>query len=89
MPTTVIEGRFEVRLISHQSLRQYMGFRGYSIRKLAARVGCSHSTIGFLVKGTRKNTRPEIARRIAEALDCPVEALFAASISQVSREITA
>lgn len=75
-----------MRLISPQALAQYMRFRKYTVRSLAKRVGCSHSTIGFLVKGTRKNTNPEIARNIAEALDCPVEALFVATVSPVSRE---
>ncbi|AFV89396.1 HTH_XRE domain-containing protein [Acidipropionibacterium acidipropionici ATCC 4875] len=78
-----------MRLISPEALRQYMSFRHYSVRGLAARVGCSHSTIGFLIKGTRKNTKPEIACKIAEALDCPVDALFVAKVSHVSREVAA
>jgi len=86
---TVIEGRLDVRLVSPDALRQYMQFRHYTVRGLATKVGCSHSTIGFLVKGTRKNTRPEIACKIAEALDCPVDALFVAKVSHVSREIAA
>lgn len=76
-----------MRLISPEALRQYMQFRHYTVRGLAAKVGCSHSTIGFLIKGTRKNTRPEIAYKIAEALDCPVDALFVAKVSHFSREV--
>lgn len=81
------ERRFEVRLISPQALRQYMAFRRYTIRSLAKRIGCSHSTIGHLVSGARKNVSPRIARSIAEALDCPVESLFVPRMSSVQREV--
>ena len=76
-----------MRLISHEALRQYMKYRGYTVRGLAAKVGCSHSTIGFLLTGDVKTVRPEWATRIAKALDCPVDALFAAKVSTVSREV--
>lgn len=78
-----------MRLISPQALRQYMAYRRLTIRSLAKRAGCSHSTIGHLVTGARKNVNPKIARGIAEALDCPVESLFVASISYVARESAA
>lgn len=84
---TATERRLEVRLISPQALRQYMAFRQYTIRSLAKRVGCSHSTIGHLTTGARKNASPRIARGIAEALDCPVESLFAPRRSSVQREV--
>lgn len=84
-----IEGRLEVRLISAEALRQYMKFRGMNIRELAERAGVSHSTIGFLTKGTRKTCRPDTARTIAKALDCPVESLFVAKLSHVAREVAA
>ncbi len=70
------EGRLDVRLISAQALRQYMGFRGYSVRSLAAKVGVSHGTIGWLTSGQRSTTKPATATAIAKALDCPVDALF-------------
>lgn len=82
-----IERRFEVRLISPDALRQYMKFRKFTIRGLAARVGCSRTLIGFLVKGTRRTCGPEIANGIAEALDCPLDALFAPRVSSVQREV--
>lgn len=81
-----VERRFEVRLISPDALRSYMQFRGFTIRSLAKRVGCPHSTIGFLVKGTRPGCRPDTAVAIAKALDCPVESLFRARVSSVTRE---
>lgn len=82
----VQERRFEVKLISPDALRQYMKFRGYTMRSLADRVGCSHSLIGFLCKGDVRTCRPEYAKAIAKALDCPVESLFVAKVSTVSRE---
>lgn len=89
MAHTIIEGRLDVRLISPQALAQYMQYRGFTARSLAQRVGCSHSTIGFLMKGTRRNTSPTTAKAIAKALDCPVESLFVVKVSHVSREVAA
>ena len=70
------EGRLDLRLISAQALRQYMEFRGHSVRTLAAKVGVSHGTIGWLTSGNRDTTKIQTAQKIAKALDCPVEALF-------------
>jgi len=75
-PAPLYEGRLDVRLISAQALRQYMGFRGHSVRSLATKVGVSHGTIGWLTSGQRNTTKPDTARAIAKALDCPVDALF-------------
>lgn len=70
------EGRLDVRLISAQALRQYMTFRGHSVRSLASKVGVSHGTIGWLTSGQRNTTKAQTAKAIAKALDCPVESLF-------------
>lgn len=75
-PAPLYEGRLDVRLISAQALTQYMAFRGLTVRSLAAKVGVSHGTIGWLTSGQRTTTKPETAKRIAKALDCPVESLF-------------
>jgi DNA-binding XRE family transcriptional regulator len=83
----IIERRFDVKLISPEALRSYMLFRDFTIRSLAEKVGCSHATIGFLVKGTRTTCRPTTARSIAKALNCPVDALFMARTSTVQREV--
>ena len=69
-------GRLDVKLISAQALRQYMSFRGYSVRSLATKVGVSHGSIGWLTSGQRNTTKPATAKAIAKALDCPVESLF-------------
>jgi transcriptional regulator with XRE-family HTH domain len=79
------EGRLDVRLISAQALRQYMEFRGHSVRSLAAKVGVSHGTIGWLTSGQRTTTKPETAKRIAKALDCPVQSLFVPIVVHGSR----
>lgn len=83
--TPLYEGRLDVRLISAQALRQYMTFRGYSVRSLAKRVGVSHGSIGWLTSGQRTTTKPETAKAIAKALDCPVESLFVPVVVNVSR----
>jgi len=84
-PVPLYEGRLDVRLISAQALRQYMGFRGFSVRSLATKVGVSHGTIGWLTSGQRTTTKPETAKRIAKALDCPVESLFVPIVVRGSR----
>jgi transcriptional regulator with XRE-family HTH domain len=84
-PAPLYEGRLDVRLISAQALRQYMEFRNHSVRSLAAKVGVSHGTIGWLTSGQRTTTKPETAKRIARALDCPVESLFVPIVVRGSR----
>lgn len=74
-----------MRLISAQALKQYMEYRGYSVRSLAAKVGVSHGTIGWLTSGQRKTTKGDTAKRIAKALDCPVNALFVATVVHGAR----
>ena len=84
-PIPLYEGRLDVRLISAQALRQYMQFRGYSVRSLAAKVGVSHGSIGWLTSGQRSTTKVATAKKIAKALDCPVDALFAPIVVHGSR----
>ena len=81
-----LERRFDVQLISHESLAGYMAFRGHTVRTLAKQVGVSHALIGFLRSGHRRSCSPRTARAIAAALNCPVEALFVPRVSTVARE---
>lgn len=74
--TPLYEGRLDVKLKSPQALRQYMEFRGQTVRSLAAKVGVSHGTIGWLTSGKRSTTKVSTAKGIAKALDCPVDFLF-------------
>lgn len=76
-----------MRLISAQALRQYMEFRGYSVRSLAAKVGVAHGTIGWLTSGQRSTTKVATAKKIAKALDCPVDALFVPELVHGSRTV--
>ena len=88
-PAPLYEGRLDVRLISAAALRQYMAFRGYSVRSLAAKVGVSHGTIGWLTSGQRSTTKPATAKAIAKALDCPVDALFVPIVVHGTRTVVA
>lgn len=85
----VIERRVDVQLISSDALRTYMQFRALTVRKLAKAAGCSPATVGHLRSGARKTCQPQTARAIAEALGAPVEALFVARLSNISREVAA
>lgn len=79
-------GVFYVELISTDALRQYMKYRGYSVKGLADRIGVSKATIGHLHAGGRKTVGPEIAKSIERALDAPVGSLFLPKVSPVSRD---
>lgn len=83
----VIEGRFEVKLISSVALAQFMKHRGHTVRSLAAAVGCSRSLIGHLRSGERDTCHPDTAKKIERALDAPVGSLFVANVSHVAREV--
>lgn len=65
-----------MKLKSAQALRQYMEFRGHTVRGLAAKIGVSHGTVGWLTSGKRSTTKVSTAKAIAKALDCPVDFLF-------------
>lgn len=84
-----IEGRFEVRVISHLAFAQYMKHRGFTVRSLAAALGGDQyrSTIGHLRSGKRSTCDPDLARRIEKVLDAPRDSLFVPLVSRVSREV--
>lgn len=65
-----------MRLISHRRLAAAMVYRGMSVRDLAIRVGAHRATIGHLRSGKRSYCDPTVARRIAKALDYPIDELF-------------
>jgi transcriptional regulator with XRE-family HTH domain len=80
-----MEGRFWVKLISREALKQYMKHRGFTIRSLAARVGCSRALIGHLCSGERATCMPATARAVEKALDAPAGSLFVPQVSSVVR----
>lgn len=83
----VVERRLDVRLISAAALAQYMTYREMSVRELATRVGCSHSTIGHLRSGKRSYIDKDWAKKIEKVLDAPRGSLFMAELSSVTRDV--
>ena len=72
-----------MRLQSPDLLRSLMEDerRNFSMSRLARYAGCSKSFISHLTSGRKKTCTPDLAERIAEALDVPVELLFVPSAS--------
>lgn len=72
-----IERRLYVR-VNRQALRQWMAYRGLTIRQLAAstRPRISSSTVGHLASGHRTTCSPETARAVERALDVPSGSIF-------------
>ena len=72
---------------SPAALAQAMTFRNYSVRTLAKAVGVNRSTIGHLRSGERRNCDAELAKRIAAAVQMPLDFLFAARPSTDQRDV--
>lgn len=87
MKTT--QWRLDMKLRDPRMLRQYMQYKDMTIRQVAKEAGVSPATIGHLLTGERKGSRPENARKIEEALGCPPGLLFDALASNVQREVAA
>ena len=74
-----------MRLQSANTLRALMGQRGFSLDRMARYAGCSKGFISHLLAGRKTTCTPELALRIAEALDVPLDLLFVPSVSAPSR----
>lgn len=73
-----------MKLSSPELLRATMARRNISMSTLARYAGCSKSMIGHLCKGAdggKTSCSPDLAERIAEALDVPRELLFVERVS--------
>lgn len=70
-----------MKLQSKDTLLALIGQRRFSYERLARYAGCSKSFISHLTSGRKSTCTPELAHRIAEALEVPVEVLFVASES--------
>jgi len=70
-----------MKLQSSDTLRALMSQRGFSYERLARYAGCSKSFISHLTTGRKRTCTPQLAARIAEALDIPLEILFVESAS--------
>lgn len=77
-------GLKQVRLHSGDTLRALMRQRGYSMAQLGTRVGCSKAFIHGLCSGLKHSCSPQLGARIAEALDAPVDLLFAVSPEKIN-----
>jgi transcriptional regulator with XRE-family HTH domain len=65
-----------MELSSPEMLAATIRRRGLSLADLARQSGCSKSMVGHLVTGHKTACSPELAGRIAGALDVPLELLF-------------
>jgi transcriptional regulator with XRE-family HTH domain len=65
-----------MKLRSAEVLRAFMKQKGFSTQRLATYSGCSKSFVGFLATERKTSCTKQLADRISEALDVPVEVLF-------------
>lgn len=70
-----------MRLQSPDTLRALMAQRSFSMERLARYSGCSKSFVSHLTAGRKTTCTPELAERIAEALEVPLEILFVPQVS--------
>lgn len=70
-----------MRLQSTDTLRALMAQRNFSMERLARYSGCSKSMVSHLTSGRKSTCSPELAERIAEALEVPLTILFVPSVS--------
>lgn len=75
-----------MRLQSPDTLRALMAQRNFSMERLARYSGCSKSFVSHLTAGRKGTCTPELAGRIAEALEVPLEILFVPSVSSTHRD---
>lgn len=65
-----------MQLSSPEMLTATIRRRGFSLADLARQCGCSKSMVGHLTTGHKTTCTPDLAERIAAALDVPLELLF-------------
>lgn len=70
-----------MKLRSAEILVAFMRQKDFSMERLARYAGCSKSMISHLTSARKTSCTPELAERLAEALDVPREALFDARTS--------
>jgi transcriptional regulator with XRE-family HTH domain len=76
-----------MRLTSPDTLRALMAQRGLSYETLARYAGCSKSFVSHLTSGRKNTCTPQLAERIAEALQVPLAIIFVPSASAVGGQI--
>ena len=65
-----------MRLTSPDTLHALIRQRRLSLAHVARRAGCSKGFVSHLLSGRRSSCSPDLARRIAVALDVPLDLLF-------------
>lgn len=70
-----------MKLASSDTLKALMEQRRFSHEQMARYAGCSRGFISHLTAGRKSSCTPQLAQRIAEALDVPLEVLFVPRIS--------
>jgi hypothetical protein len=65
-----------MQLTSRDTLRALMGQRHMSLGTLSRSVGCNKSFVSHLLAGRRNSCTAELAVRIADALQVPLNILF-------------
>lgn len=60
--------------------------RAWSLRELAAILGCSHATLGHLKSGERDTVSTALAQRLSDAVGCHVRVLFLPAVSTESED---
>jgi transcriptional regulator with XRE-family HTH domain len=74
----------DMRLTHPPTLKALIRQRGLSYSGLAGRVGCNKQFIGHLAVGRKAGATTELAQRIAEALEVPLDVLFVPAASTES-----
>lgn len=77
-----------MKLASSHTLKALIEQRRYSHEQMARYAGCSRGFISHLTAGRKSSCTPQLAHRIAEALDVPLEVLFVPRISPAGSENT-
>lgn len=75
-----------MRLESGEILRAWMRRRRVSERTLARYAGCSRAMIGHLLHERKTTCTPQLAERIAEALDVELSSLFTPKMSAAGKQ---
>lgn len=68
----------DMRITHPPTLKALIRQRGLTYAALGAQVGCTAPFLCHLAQGRRTGATPELAERIAEALEVPIDVIFVA-----------
>jgi transcriptional regulator with XRE-family HTH domain len=75
-----------MKLTSADTLKALMDQKGFNGERLGRYAGCSRQMISQLRNGSKKTCSPELATRIVEALQVPLDVLFEVSLPSKTRQ---